>query len=261
MSAIAQPAYTTADVAGIATRYLATGNGPPVLVLHGWGAKIEAVQPIVAALAATNSVVAVDLPGFGETAPPPEQPWGAADYAGWVRALLDHLRWERAHVVGHSRGGAIAIHLGAHTPERVGRLLLVDSAGIRPKRTLRYHRRVAMAKVGKHAARNLGAPGRRIREALVGRAASTDYANAGVMRPTLVKLVNEDLTELMPRVRAPTLLVWGAEDDATPVADGRRMEELIPDAGLVVFDGAGHFAYLDDQHRFGVIAREFLAKP
>jgi pimeloyl-ACP methyl ester carboxylesterase len=248
------------DINGIRTRWRQAGTGPPVLVLHGWGAKIEAVDPIIRALSPQLTVFAVDLPGFGETALPPA-PWGVADYADWTRALMDELGLERPSIVGHSNGGRIAIHLATHHPERVDKLILVDAAGIRPKRGLRYYRRVGMAKTAKHAARLLGRPGRALQRRVIARTASSDYANAGPLRPTFVKLVNEDLTPLLPRIRASTLLIWGDQDDATPLSDGQTMERLIPDAGLVVLKGAGHFSYIDQPQRFGRVAAHFLAAP
>lgn len=248
----------TLDVAGLRTRYLARGSGPAVLVLHGWGASIEAIFPILTGLERVGSVYALDLPGFGESALPPE-PWGVQEYQRFVACFMDALGIERASLVGHSNGGRIAIRMASTEPQRVERLVLVDSAGIRPKRTLRWYRRVAMAKLGKHAARLLGTPGERLRERLVSRAGSSDYLAAGAMRPTLVKLVNSDLREHLPHVAAPTLLIWGSEDTDTPLADGRLMERLIPDAGLVVFEGAGHYSYLDQSARFATVASHFLA--
>jgi pimeloyl-ACP methyl ester carboxylesterase len=259
MSATA-PDTQLLEIAGLRTRYLVRGSGPAVLVLHGWGASIETVLPIVTGLEPVATVHALDLPGFGETDSPPE-PWGVEEYQAFVAAFMDSLSIERPTVVAHSNGGRIAIRMAATEPRRAPRLVLVDSAGIRPKRTLRYHRRVAMAKVGKHAARLLGAPGERLRDALVGRAASADYLAAGAMRPTLVRLVNADLREHLPHIRAPTLLIWGAEDTDTPVADGRLMERLIPDAGLVVFERAGHYSYLDQPARFATVVSHFLAPP
>lgn len=248
------------DINGIRTRWRQVGSGPPVLVLHGWGAKIEAVDPIIRGLRAHLTVHAVDLPGFGETGLP-SQPWGVSDYADWTRALMDHLALESPSIVAHSNGGRIALHLAAHHPERVDKLILVDSAGIRPKRGLRYYRRVALAKTAKHAARLLGPPGRRLQQRVFARTASSDYANAGPLRPTFVKLVNEDLTPLLPRIRASTLLIWGDGDTDTPLSDGQTMERLIPDAGLVVLEGAGHFSYLDQPQRFARVASHFLAPP
>lgn len=248
------------DVAGLRTRYLVRGSGPPVLVLHGWGASIEAVLPIVAGQEGVASVYALDLPGFGQSALPPE-PWGVEDYQRFVAAFMDALGIERAAIVAHSNGGRIAIRMASTEPGRLSKLVLVDSAGIRPKRTLRWYRRVALAKIGKYAARLLGRPGERLRELLVGRAGSTDYLQAGAMRPTLVRLVNADLREHLPRIAIPTLLIWGSEDTDTPLSAAREMERLIPDAGLVVLEGAGHFSYLDQPARFGAVVRHFLAPP
>ena len=229
-----------------------------MLVLHGWGASIEAVAAIVDGLAPACTVHAPDLPGFGQTGPPP-QPWGVEEYADWTRALVDALGLERPSIVGHSHGGRIAIQLAADHPELIDKLILVDAAGIRPRRTLRWYRRVAMAKLAKHVLRHLGRPGRALGQRLVGRSASADYAaSAPVMRPTFVKLVNADLTPLLGRIQASTLLIWGELDGETPLADGEMMERLIPDAGLVVFPGAGHFAYADQPQRFARVAAHFL---
>jgi pimeloyl-ACP methyl ester carboxylesterase len=245
---------------GLRIRRLVRGQGEDLLVLHGWGASIEAVYPIVTGLAAVARVHALDLPGFGESEPPPE-PWGVEQYQAFLAAYMDAAGIARASIVGHSNGGRIAIRMAATEPARVAKLVLVDAAGIRPKRTFRWYRRVAMAKVGKHAARHLGAPGERMRDMLVSRAASTDYAAAGELRPTLVKLVNADLRPYMPDIAAPTLLVWGKDDAETPVAMAREMERLIPDAGLVVLEEAGHYSYLDQSAHFARIVSHFVAPP
>lgn len=251
--------FTT--VLGLRTRYLVCGSGPPVLVLHGWGASIEAVYPIVTGLASVATVCALDLPGFGESELPP-QPWGVEEYQAFVAAFMDALEiGEAPAIVGHSNGGRIAMRMAATEPARTSRLVLVDSAGIPAKRTLRWYRRVGMAKAGKYAARHLGAPGERARALLVGRAGSADYLAAGPMRPTLVKLVNADLRPFMPHIKVPTLLVWGSADAETPLPDGRRMERLIPDAGLVVLEGAGHYSYLDEPARFARIVSHFIVPP
>jgi pimeloyl-ACP methyl ester carboxylesterase len=246
------------DIQGISTRCRTAGTGPEVLILHGWGASIEAVGSIVSALKPTCTVHAVDLPGFGDSGLPPG-PWGVEDYSGWTCALLAALGLEQVSIVGHSHGGRIAIHLAAHHPELVDKLVLVDAAGIRAPRTFRWYRRVAIAKLAKHVLNRLGSPGRALSGRLVGRTASGDYsATAEALRPTFNRLVSADLTPLLSRVRASTLLIWGENDEDTPLRDGETMQRLIPDAGLVVFEGAGHFAYADQPERFARIARHFL---
>ena len=89
---------------------------------------------------------------------------------------------------------------------------------------------------------------------------SSDYNNATpLMRSTLVKVVNEDLEPLIPLVKCPTLLIWGDLDTATPIADARRMEELIADAGLVVCEGAGHFSYAEQSAKANGALQAFFS--
>lgn len=248
----------TQEIAGLTTRYLKRGDGAPVLVLHGWGASLEAVHPIVAELSGRCSVYALDLPGFGATSMPPET-WGSTEYADFVCRFMDEHGLERAAVVGHSHGGRIAIRLAVAHPERVTKLVLVDSAGIRPRRTFKYRRRVALAKLAKQVARFGGRRGRLLRERLVQRTASADYLSAGpLLRATFVRIVNEDLRDLLGRIAVPTLLIWGALDTDTPLEHGKLMEQSIPDAGLVVFERAGHFSYADEPVAFGRVVRHFL---
>lgn len=97
------------------------------------------------------------------------------------------------------------------------------------------------------------------RETLVQKFGSADYkALTPEMRKTFVKIISQDLTDELPRIKAPTLLYWGAEDTETPLWMGKMMEERIPDAGLVVQEGAGHFAYLEHNQAFLRIAKNFL---
>jgi pimeloyl-ACP methyl ester carboxylesterase len=205
-------------------------------------------------------VIAIDLPGFGASDPPPAA-WSSDEYAELVRTVLARLGVSRASFIGHSFGGKLSIVLAATHPDLVDRLVLVNSAGIRGKRDSWYYARVYGFKAGKRLlalpplSGSLGAPLRRRFERRFG---SDDYRQAGTMRGTLVRVVNEDVRDLLPSIAAPTLLIWGELDDSTPVADGQIMERLIPDAGLVVFPGAGHFAYADDYDRFARVATNFL---
>ena len=235
------------------------GTGHPLLLLHGWGATKELMLPIAQRLTGYR-VIAPDLPGFGATAAPPSA-WGVDDYSAWVIALLDRLGVARTHVVGHSNGGRIAIALAAAWPERVGRLVLTDSAGIRPRHGLRYHWRVRAFKLLRAAARSPWLPA--VMRRAAGRRAelrgSVDYrAAAGTLRASMVRLVNADLRAQLPRLQAPTLLIWGDRDEETPPADARTMERLIPDAGVVMLEGSGHFAYAEQPDRFCHIVDVFL---
>ena len=230
----------------------------PIVILHGWGAHIEAVGPILSALDGASDLIALDLPGFGDSEAP-DRAWDTDAYARFMIHFLDELAIDRAHLIGHSHGGRVSIVLAADDPERVGRLLLVDSAGIPPKRDWRYRRRVAVAKLGRLIGKIGGPPGRRLQERMRARVASRDYLEASeAMRGTFRAVVAADLTDRLPRIRASTLLVWGERDDDTPLWMANRMEELIPDAGLVVIEGAGHYSYADSPGQFRSVARRFL---
>ena len=237
-------------------RVLDLGAGDPVVVLHGWGGRIESMAPVLSCLAANHRVVALDLPGFGES-PLPAGVWGTPDYAEFVHDALVTLGIERASFVGHSFGAKTSLYLAATHREAVVKLVAQGAPGLRSAPSLRVRVKRVVGR-GARLAGALGPSGRALRRVVYGRIASQDYRQAGPLRPILVKVVNEDITHLLPNIEAPVLLIWGTEDDAAPVAHGKRMEELIADAGLVEFEGAGHFAYLDERDRFCAIVRHFL---
>jgi pimeloyl-ACP methyl ester carboxylesterase len=244
------------EVGGHKTRLLDIGSGPEVVALHGWGGRIESMAPVIRCLADRRRVLAIDLPGFGESPVPPGA-WGTGDYAAYVRDLMGEMGVARADFVGHSFGAKTSLYLGATVPNLVGKLVAVGATGLRVPPSLRARAKRAGSGAARVAGR-LGPPGRALKRFAYGRLASEDYREAGELRPILVRVVNEDLSGLLPLVAAPTLLVWGEEDEAVPVAHGEAMQSLIPDAGLVVFEGAGHFAYLDDTERFCRVIRHFF---
>ena len=156
------------------------------------------------------------MPGFGKSQLPPTA-WDTSDYAQFVTAFLEKFDIPKVHLIGHSFGGRISIIISAEHPEKVDKLILVDSAGIKPRRTVKYYLRVGVAKVGK-SIRRCGKYGVLVANAMSARVGSKDYQDAGDMRATLVKVVNQDLRALLPRITASTLLIWGEDDKDTPVS-------------------------------------------
>lgn len=230
------------------TVILGDENAPVLTMLHGWGANIELVRPLGERMAALGyRVVMFDLPGFGLTPPPPEA-WTVFDYAACVVDALHALNIETTHLFGHSFGGRLSLILGADYPPTVDKIVLADAAGIRPPVALTVRARTAAYKSIRDGLNRIGLRGLsdRLRESYAARYGSADFnAAGGVMRETFVKVVNQDLRGWAARISAPTLLLWGDRDEDTPISAGREMERLIPDAGLVVFEGAGHYSYLE----------------
>ena len=118
------------DIQGLRTRVLITGQGDPIVMLHGWGTNIESLSPIYSFLQKKRKVVALDFPGFGQTDFPPTA-WGVGDYTDWLVSFLQSLEIDSADFLGHSFGGRVSIKLAAMHPKIVNKLILVDSAGVR----------------------------------------------------------------------------------------------------------------------------------
>lgn len=238
--------------------YITEGKGKDVLVLHGWGANINTVLPIVNILKDKFRVHALDLPGFGKSEEPHE-PIDSFKYADIVKSYMDTMGIKKAILIGHSFGGKLSIILGSKYPELVEKIVLVNSAGLIPKRGPKYYLKVYSFKILRAIYKTIFQDNKEKIEKFYKKFGSTDYKDAsGVMRKILVIVVNENLLPILNKIKAPTLLIWGDKDTSTPLYMGRIMEKEIPDSGLVVLEGTGHYSYLDDYQRFAVILRNFL---
>ena len=131
-----QESWSYLEIGGCKTRVFEAGAGAPVVVLHGWGGRIESMTPVLRCLSGAFRVIAIDLPGFGDSSFPLET-WGTPEYARHVSGLLDELAIDRADFVGHSFGAKIALYLAAWRPPYVGKLVLQGSSGLRTGRASR----------------------------------------------------------------------------------------------------------------------------
>jgi pimeloyl-ACP methyl ester carboxylesterase len=251
------PGTAFLDVNGLKVRYKVAGVGEQVLLLHGWGGSIESMGLVFDDFASHYAVLTLDFPGHGESELP-STAWGVSDYAELVLGVMDALHVQRPHIVAHSFGGRVTIKLAGSNPDRVGKIILVNSAGIRPPRSMRYYLRLILAKTGKYLARHGGRWGETIRARIYTAIASRDYLNAGPLRDSFTKIVNEDLTPILSHIKSPTLLIWGENDKEVPISSATVMKNRIPQAELVIFKNAGHFAYIDQYSKFRLIVRKFL---
>ncbi|MDY3857499.1 MAG: alpha/beta hydrolase [Muribaculaceae bacterium] len=235
-----------------------SGSGHPLILMHGWGCNHSTVRSIAATAEKSHRVYNVDFPGFGDS-PEPADVWSVYDYADLIENFIRREGLYDPVLVGHSFGGRVAIILGSRIP--VSKIILVDAAGIKPRRTLRYYYKVYSFKAAKAAMKLIfGKEGAQKRiDRLRAKRGSSDYAQATPrMRAIMSRVVNEDLTPLIPKVKAPTLLIWGENDTATPLADAKKMNSLLPDSGLVSFPGCGHYSFLDNPGQFARVLASFL---
>ncbi len=246
------------QIKGLRVHYTKAGEGPAMILMHGWGCNTTTLASIERVAIETNTVYNIDFPGFGESEEPHEI-WGAYNYADMLRDFITALGIECPSLLGHSFGGRVAIIYASRYP--VNKVILVDAAGVKPKRSLKYYFKVYSFKLMKRLAPLL--MGRKRAEEYIQRQrskrGSSDYNNSTpMMRAILSKVVNEDLKHLMPLISAPTLLIWGENDTATPIGDAKIMEQLIPGSGLVSFPGCGHYSFLDNPVQFAAVLRSFL---
>lgn len=236
------------------------GSGTPVLLLHGWGGRIESMRMVAERLASKGYCLhMLDLPGFGRSTLPSEV-WGVPEYARLVAHYLDSVNLKPVSVIGHSFGGRISIVLGADYAEYVDKIVLTDSAGVITPPTGKQQLREIVFNVvkGISALPGFGRLEPRVRRWARDRYASDDLKNAGPLEPIFRLVIRQDLVPYAARIKAPTLLIWGDQDEETPLWQARVLEKTIADAGLVIFRGAGHFAYQERLPDFVHIVDTFL---
>lgn len=227
--------------------YIDEGEGTPVVLLHGWGARAETYRFIIDALSPHFRVIAPDMPGFG-LSDEPTRAFETEDYAQFVCDFLSSLGIKKAHFLGHSHGGRTIIKLFSEERGiKADKIVLIDSAGLIRKKSAKQKFKIAKFKLAKKLfifplVQKMFPD---FIENLRKKNGSADYAAASpVMRQSMVKVINENLHENLAKITSPTLLIWGDRDNDTPLEHAKIMEKNIPDCGLVVIPGGNHFSFL-----------------
>jgi pimeloyl-ACP methyl ester carboxylesterase len=255
--AVSPQHFTEVEGLRVQFRMRGAADGEPLLMLHGWGGSSLSFMSAASILEEKYRTLAPDLPGFGFSEAPAEA-WGSADYARAIAGLPKSAGFEAVNVMGHSFGGKVAVELAVEHPELVKKLVIVASpivrlppeAGVR-RASLRYSFLRGAAKLLPPFRERMLSWGR-------DRFGSADYKSAGVLRPTLVRVVNEDLRPLLASVKVPVLLIWGSEDTEVPLSVAEEAMDELADARLVTLEGAGHFPFLDQPESFAEAVTTFL---
>ncbi|HMB97608.1 MAG TPA: alpha/beta hydrolase [Balneolaceae bacterium] len=248
------------------TAWYKTGSGKPLIILHGWGSSSRVMFPVAAQLSSLRTCYLLDFPGFGDS-PEPSRPFSIDDYADLVENFITEQELESVDFLVHSFGGRVILKLLTrdHIKEYIDKILITGGAGMKPKRNPSYYFK-------KYLAKSLKAPFAVLPENLRGKGleklrstslwqklGSSDYQKlSGVMRETFVKSVSEHLDELLPEIDHDILLLWGTEDDATPLYQAERMNRGLKNSALVTIENAGHYAFLNKPKRFSAIAEAFF---
>lgn len=245
-------------VQNLAVEYRDEGSGTPVLFLHGWGDTLETFNTLSRSLSKNRRVVRVDLPGFGGSESP-RNTWDVSAYIEFVSNFIRKLDINPDIIVGHSFGGRIilkGVSSGIFNPRKI---ILIASAGVSERRTAKnifIRSGARLLKVllyippfvfWKNHIRNI-----------FYKKLGSDYNTFDHLKDTFVKVIEEDLRVYVSHINIPTLIIWGSEDEATPLADGRLLHELIKKSELHVIDKAGHFVHKDNPDQVLEYIQNFL---
>ena len=213
---------------------------------HGWGHNRQAFSALIQSVSQRAAHLAIDFPGFGQSAPPPET-WTTADYADDVAELLKPYRSIKKIIwVGHSFGGRVGIQLAARHPELVDGLFLIAAAGLPRQRpfveNVRYLTRLYLFKFLKRIVPLLGISVDSLRKKF----GSADYKSAGPLRKVFVNVISEDLSEQAKIINCPVQLIYGENDREASPDIGERLVKLMSHAELVILPGQDHYSVLGE---------------
>ena len=242
-------------IKGIKSHYIVKGDKKRcVILMHGWGQNTEMMEYIQDYLKDYFTVYNIDFPGFGKSENP-DRTYSTVDYTDWLKQFLANFNVVDPILIGHSFGCRIAIRYASENS--VYKMILTGAAGLRNKRGADYYLRVYSYKFMKQVFKLPII--KNYQKQFQKKSGSSDYQNAtGVMKSTFVSVVNENVIDILNKVSCEVLLVYGENDDATPVWMGKVMEEKMQNATLVIFEKQGHFAYYYQKDRFNAVLEAFL---
>ena len=223
--------------------YEIVGDGQTDIVfLHGWGGNINSFKFLCKHLTFSFRAMFIDFPPFGKSGEL-KQPLTIYDYAEMVERIVKKEKFRNYIFVGHSFGGRVSLILSNN--KDVKKLVLIDSAGLKPKRSLMYYIKVYSYKLIKKLGIKVNA-------------GSKDYRNLSpVMKKTFVNIVNTNLEKYAKMIKIPTLIIWGKKDKDTPMYMAKKLNKLINNSNLIVFSNAKHFSYIDNLPIFVNVLNNF----
>lgn len=237
-------------IGNVNINYTLYGNkdNATIVLLHGWGQNIEMMQPIGDKLSDQYQILILDLPGFGKS-DHLDTPWTLKDYVDAIHKIIDNLKLDKIIMVGHSFGGKLALLYSSIY--KVDKLVVFASP-------INHHNKVSTkTKILKTIKKIPGT--NKISELAKKYIGSKDYRDADpIMRSVLVNHIQTDIYDDLAKIKAPTLIVWGTNDEAVDVSVAYEIEKAIKDSGVVIYEGCTHYAYLERLGQTINVLKSFL---
>lgn len=213
-----------------------------LVVLHGWGGCIDSWKNFLTTLEGENlHILAFDLPGFG-LSPAPEKVWQVKDYSNLVKSFIDNYNLKKVNLLGHSFGGQIATQFANDYPEYLEKLFLVGAASIRPKPTAFKN---LLRVIAKSTQKLWPRPIRHFIYKLLG---NLDYGELTdpIMKQTMQNAISTDLKNILPKIKTPSIIIWGKGDTYTPLKHGLLIKKLLPNNKMYILENARHGIHLQE---------------
>ena len=234
-------------------------NKNTILILPGWGNTRTTFTNIINFFKDNYTIYIIDYPGFGNS-PIPEKELTIYDYTNLVRDFLDEMQIKNPIIIAHSFGGRIATLLTGYYKEKIDKIIMIDAASIRPRKSIKVLIKQITYKVLKKLTYLLPRLKQEYyRQKLLKGFGSTDYQKLpNNMHKTFKNIVNENLIYYLKNIESETLLLWGKLDKDTPLKDGYKMNNLIKNSALIIFPKGNHFSYLQYPYLTNKIIFEFI---
>lgn len=234
-------------------------NKKNILILPGWGNTRTTFTNIINFFKDNYTIYIIDYPGFGNS-PIPEKELTIYDYTNLVRDFLDEMQIKNPIIIAHSFGGRIATLLTGYYKEKIDKIIMIDAASIKPRKSIKALIKQTTYKVLKKLTYLLPKLKQEYyRQKLLKFFGSTDYQNLpNNMHKTFKNIVNENLIYYLKNIESETLLLWGKLDKDTPLKDGYKMNNLIKNSALIIFPKGNHFSYLQYPYLTNKIIFEFI---
>ncbi len=230
------------------------GGKKEIIFLHGWGNSSNTFINQVNFLKNQYHIYLIDLPGFGKSN---EQLkiYSLDDYVNLIKDFIKEKEINNPILIGHSFGGRVIIKY--LKTNYVDKIILIASAGIKQKKTIKQKLKIINYKIKKkwyQLTKNYVEY-----NYLIKTNGSSDYQNAStILKSTMVKIINEDLTKQLKTIASKTLLIWGQNDTETKISDAYLFKKLIKNSTLTIFKNAGHFVHIDEYQNVNVLIKKFI---
>lgn len=232
-----------------------------ILLLPGWGNTRETFHHIINNFKNNYTIYILDYPGLGKS-PIPKQTLTIYNYSDLIVNFMEKLNIKNPIIIAHSFGGRIVSLLIGHNNIKLDKLVLIDIAGIKPKKTLKKYLKEKIYKLKRKLIYFLPKRKQNIYyQKLLKKYASADYlALPPTMHQTFKNIINTDLTNYFKKINNETLILWGEEDQSTPIKDAYKLRKLISNSALIVLKNAEHYSYLNHPNLTNKIIYEFIKK-